>query len=208
MSTVKTNEKGEFTKNSAATAEMAASADKPQASQVEKPAKDAQPTSSEKDAQPESLAEKTQEATLESGEAQAPAPESDLKLASKAATAPKTQFLQQKAHPLQTNWQFWYYQRQVPFYTLQQQQTLDGITTLKPQPQPPAAAERGQEKETYFEQLKPLGRIPSIEHFFNYYVHMKKPTEMPREIDIFFFREPEVPMWEVGAFKYLNFHRF
>lgn len=25
---------------------------------------------------------------------------------------------------------------------------------------------------------------------------MKKPTEMPREIDIFFFREPEVPMWE------------
>jgi translation initiation factor 4E len=38
--------------------------------------------------------------------------------------------------------------------------------------------------------------IPTIEHFFNYYVHMKKPNEMPREIDIFFFREHLVPMWE------------
>jgi Eukaryotic initiation factor 4E len=25
---------------------------------------------------------------------------------------------------------------------------------------------------------------------------MKKPSEMPREIDLFFFREGEVPMWE------------
>jgi hypothetical protein len=25
---------------------------------------------------------------------------------------------------------------------------------------------------------------------------MKKPSEMPREIDIFFFRHQEVPMWE------------
>jgi len=26
---------------------------------------------------------------------------------------------------------------------------------------------------------------------------MKKPSEMPREIDLFFFRENEIPMWEV-----------
>jgi hypothetical protein len=26
---------------------------------------------------------------------------------------------------------------------------------------------------------------------------MRKPSEMPREIDLFFFREGEVPMWEV-----------
>ena len=185
---------------------MAAPADKQVESHAEKAVKDAQPDSSEKDLKPELKSVKPLGATLESGEAQAPAPESDPKLAQKAAALPKTQFLQQKAHPLQTNWQFWYYQRQVPFYTLQQQQTLDGITTLKPQPQPPAGAERGQEKETYFEQLKPLGRIPSIEHFFNYYVHMKKPTEMPREIDIFFFREQEVPMWEVSKFEIFNFH--
>jgi translation initiation factor 4E len=42
----------------------------------------------------------------------------------------------------------------------------------------------------------PLGAIPTIEHWFNYYVHMKKPSEMPREIDLFFFREHLVPMWE------------
>lgn len=38
--------------------------------------------------------------------------------------------------------------------------------------------------------------MPTLEHFFNYYVHMKKPTEMPREIDIHFFRNNLVPMWE------------
>lgn len=27
-------------------------------------------------------------------------------------------------------------------------------------------------------------------------MYMKKPSEMPREIDLFFFREGEVPMWE------------
>lgn len=27
---------------------------------------------------------------------------------------------------------------------------------------------------------------------------MKKPSEMPREIDLYFFREGEVPMWEVS----------
>jgi hypothetical protein len=26
---------------------------------------------------------------------------------------------------------------------------------------------------------------------------MRKPSEMPREIDLFFFREGEIPMWEV-----------
>lgn len=57
-----------------------------------------------------------------------------------------------------------------------------------------------QPKKTYREQLKPLGYIPSIEHFFNFYVFMKKPSEMPREIDIFFFRQQEVPMWEESPF--------
>lgn len=38
--------------------------------------------------------------------------------------------------------------------------------------------------------------MPTLEHFFNYYVHMKKPSEMPREIDIHFFRDNLVPMWE------------
>ena len=54
--------------------------------------------------------------------------------------------------------------------------------------------------QSYRDQLKALGKMPTLEHFFNYYVHMKKPTEMPREIDIHFFREPLVPMWEVSDF--------
>ena len=40
--------------------------------------------------------------------------------------------------------------------------------------------------------------MPTLEHFFNYYVHMKKASEMPREIDIHFFRDDKVPMWEVS----------
>ena len=42
--------------------------------------------------------------------------------------------------------------------------------------------------------------MPTLEHFFNYYVHMKKPSEMPREIDIHFFRDNLVPMWEVSTY--------
>lgn len=43
-----------------------------------------------------------------------------------------------------------------------------------------------------------MGLISSVEHFFNFYVFMKRPSEMPREVDLFFFRESEVPMWEVS----------
>ena len=142
--------------------------------------------------------QKESPAKLEFSESvRAPAPQVELKEPQQPQAGVPTKFLQQKAHPLHTNWQFWYYQRQVPFYTQQQMNTLDGMTYLKPQP--PSSAEKNLEKGTYFEQLKPLGKIPSIEHFFNYYVHMKKPTEMPREIDIFFFRDQEVPMWEVSS---------
>ena len=35
-----------------------------------------------------------------------------------------------------------------------------------------------------------------MEDFFRYYAFMKKTDEMPREIDLFFFRDGEVPMWE------------
>jgi hypothetical protein len=55
-----------------------------------------------------------------------------------------------------------------------------------------------QKQKTYREQLKPLGLISSVEHFFNFYVFLKRPSEMPREVDIFFFRQQEVPMWEVS----------
>lgn len=49
---------------------------------------------------------------------------------------------------------------------------------------------------SYREQLKPLGKIKTVEDFFNYYVYHKSAHDMPREIDLFFFRDGEVPMWE------------
>lgn len=59
-----------------------------------------------------------------------------------------------------------------------------------------------QKQKTYREQLKSLGLISSVEHFFNFYVFMKRPSEMPREVDIFFFRDDEVPMWEVSLIEF------
>lgn len=67
---------------------------------------------------------------------------------------------------------------------------------MGPQPKPEKALPT--ETASYRDQLKPLGKMPTLEHFFNYYVHMKKPAEMPREIDIHLFRDNIVPMWEVS----------
>ena len=99
----------------------------------------------------------------------------------------KNQFLPSIGHPLQTSWQFWHYQRQVP-----PNHPMEGVSADGQRHGPV-------KKETYRESLKALGRIPSIEYFFNFYVYMKKPSEMPREIDLFFFRDGEVPMWEVSV---------
>lgn len=80
--------------------------------------------------------------------------------------------MQTAANLMQTNWQFWYYAR-----TQQSQE---------------------EKEKPYREQLKSLGNIPTIEHFFNYYVFLKKPSDMPRDIDLFFFRDDNMPMWEVS----------
>lgn len=94
MSTALANQKGEFIETSEVPAEMPVPGDKLEESQPANAFQDAQPDSLEKDEKRELKPEKVQEATLESGEAQAPAPESDPKLIQKAATVPKTQFLQ------------------------------------------------------------------------------------------------------------------
>ena len=52
----------------------------------------------------------------------------------------------------------------------------------------------------YRDMLKDMGQISTVEQYFQYFVYMKKPTEIPREIDLFFFREGEIPMWEVSGF--------
>ena len=81
---------------------------------------------------------------------------------------------------MQSTWNFWFHQRQAPSEDRERERE-------KP------------EATSYREQLKVIGQIPTIEHFFNYYVYMKKPSEMPRDIDLFFFREGLMPMWEVSS---------
>ena len=49
---------------------------------------------------------------------------------------------------------------------------------------------------SYRDQLKPLATVSTIEDFFRLYVFMKSAQEMPKDIDLFFFREGEIPMWE------------
>ena len=133
--------------------------------------------------------------TAADAEVSATSQEQESQVTQPTASSRAMQFLPQNGHMCQTSWQFWYYQRQNPFYTQNQIQSLGGITKIGNQPKP----EKSQKQESYRDQLKPLGTIPTIEHFFNYYVHMKKPSEMPREIDIFFFRSNLVPMWEVST---------
>mmetsp|Transcript_34827 Transcript_34827/g.26001 ORF Transcript_34827/g.26001 Transcript_34827/m.26001 type:complete len:172 (-) Transcript_34827:339-854(-) len=92
---------------------------------------------------------------------------------------PSQEFKTPNRHSLQTNWCYWYLQRQM------HHSENDG-EPLK--------------KVTYRDRLKSLGTISTVEQFFEYYVYMKRPSEMAREIDLYFFREGEVPMWEDSPF--------
>ena len=91
------------------------------------------------------------------------------------------------SHPLQTNWKFWYVQRQFP--------QAHAPTTDGSGGQHHYASKK--KFDNYRDRLKDMGSISTVEGFFQYFVYMKKPNEMPREIDLFFFREGEIPMWEV-----------
>lgn len=100
------------------------------------------------------------------------------------STQMKTQQIKKSAtSQLQTPWEFWHYQRperQFPNSNAQTSKVEQPVHL------------------SYRDQLKALGKIKTVEHFFHFYVYMKKPTDMPREIDLFFFRSGEVPMWEVS----------
>jgi translation initiation factor 4E len=49
---------------------------------------------------------------------------------------------------------------------------------------------------SYSEKLAIIGEVHSIEEFFQYYCYLRKPTELPRNIELKFFRKYEIPMWE------------
>lgn len=112
---------------------------------------------------------------------QQPQPTSTQAVSSGAGSGSSGPLTRAGQHPLQTNWKFWYFQR---FFQAVQEDGNNG-------------AAKSNKFDSYKERLKDLGQISTIEQFFQYFVYMKKPSEMPREIDLFFFREGEIPMWEV-----------
>lgn len=67
---------------------------------------------------------------------------------------------------MQNSWEFWYFKR----------------------------GEKSE--EAYKDQLKPLGKISSLEEFFQFYVFLKSPTQLPQDTDLHFFKGGELPMWE------------
>eukprot|EP00347_Sterkiella_histriomuscorum_P001517 403371728 len=123
----------------------------------------------------------------------------------------ENQFLPSKGHPLQTNWKFWYFQRFFAPSNLTNQSSAGNSANFgsNTQSQDPTQIQNSYALNNtqndshkknkfvdYREKLKDMGQISTIEQFFQYFVYMKKPSEMPREIDLFFFRENEIPMWE------------
>jgi translation initiation factor 4E len=48
------------------------------------------------------------------------------------------------------------------------------------------------------ENLKNLGTVYSIEEFFQYYCYLMRPSEMPHNHKLMFFRKGCKPLWEVS----------
>lgn len=51
---------------------------------------------------------------------------------------------------------------------------------------------------TYESNLKCIGAFDSIEEFWKYYVHLKRPSELHKDTNLYFFRNKKdyLPMWE------------
>mmetsp|Transcript_26034 Transcript_26034/g.22928 ORF Transcript_26034/g.22928 Transcript_26034/m.22928 type:complete len:114 (+) Transcript_26034:59-400(+) len=50
--------------------------------------------------------------------------------------------------------------------------------------------------DNYFENLKCLGDINTMEEFFSYYCYLRRPTEVPMDHKILLFRKQCKPLWE------------
>jgi len=72
-------------------------------------------------------------------------------------------------HPLETSWVFWFNDKR---YQLE--------TAMVP----------------FVHKLVPLGEVETVEDFFRAYSYIKRPNEMPVNVELRFFRKTEVPMWE------------
>ena len=50
--------------------------------------------------------------------------------------------------------------------------------------------------ENYRDRLITLVKISSLEQFFDFKVFLKGISSLPKEMDLFLFKDGEVPMWE------------
>ena len=50
--------------------------------------------------------------------------------------------------------------------------------------------------ENYRDRLIPLAKISNLEQFFDFKVFLKGISSLPKEMDLFLFKDGEVPMWE------------
>lgn len=94
-----------------------------------------------------------------------------------------------KIHYLHSSWEFWYYKRPVRGFD-------SSVSDQTPKNDNSNSGNSSHHELSYKDQLKPLGKISSLEEFQSYHFFMKKAQEMPRDIDLFFFRHGEIPMWE------------
>lgn len=56
-----------------------------------------------------------------------------------------------------------------------------------------------QDRNTYVNELKPLGSFSTVEGFWSYYRHINRPDKLPDECDVYLFLENVQPMWEDEA---------
>ncbi|KAK8823808.1 hypothetical protein WA538_001100 [Blastocystis sp. DL] len=73
-----------------------------------------------------------------------------------------------KTHKLQSAWSFWY-DKKLP---------------------------RGQQVVNYTENLKRIGTFDTVEDFWRYYIHMKRPSALDKDCNYYLFRDQLVPAWE------------
>ena len=51
---------------------------------------------------------------------------------------------------------------------------------------------------SYKDNLKNMGSFNTLEGFWRYYVHLKRPSTLQRDVNLYIFRKGCAPMWEVS----------
>ena len=82
-------------------------------------------------------------------------------------------------------------------------QESDGPKTIKLQNQwsfwysPRGRNSKPNAKQNYKANITHLGDINTVEDFISYYCYLKKPSEVPVDNKMIFFRKGDLPCWEV-----------